>query len=273
MNAVTFDDNSTPANTDDDTLIINNLPFGGTDGVYVENQDLANGATVYSNQSTPTTGLTQTFAVFIRSNYLEVTSAASGQWSNFGYAGANVDRESFALPGGIVEYVYQGSYAAARTFDDRGRIEIVSGDINLRLDELGFDNDGALECAVDATVSNRQREGAAGAAGLGQLPNIVFAVTKYNPDTGLWEGGTAQTFHTDNTVRSTGLHEGLIAGLNGEEVGGYSIITGVADNQTVRYQIIIYETQVPTGRLDPVTGNEIFRHRTWYIKRSGRYRT
>lgn len=257
MNSVDLDDNGTPNDPTDDQLVINNLPFDGPDGRYLQVEVLGNGAEVYQSQQTATTGTTLTFAVFVRADHLEATSAASGQWADYGYAGANINRDSFDLPGGVGEYVYRGTYAATRTFSDRGGIEIISGDVELRLDELDFDPSGDIRGALDGVVTNRTREGAAGTLGLGDLPPIVFAVAQFNGNTGVWEGGTASTFFSDGNARSTGEHEGLIAGPNGEEMGGYSIVTGVADAQTVTYQQVTYRVTTPTGIIDPITGQEI----------------
>ncbi|MEN8919030.1 MAG: hypothetical protein ABF254_10605 [Octadecabacter sp.] len=256
LNAVSYDDNGTPGNTSDDALVINNLPFDGPDGRYLEAEVLANGATVYASQQTQTTGTTQTYAVFIRADNVDVTSAGSGQWNGFGYSGANINRDSFALPGGIGEYIYTGNYAATRTFSDRGGIEIISGQLNLRLDELDFDNDGTFEGALDGNITNRQREGAAGALGLGGLPPIVLAVTRYNPDTGVWEGGTASTYLDNGDIRASGTHDGLLAGPNGDEVGGYSIITGAADVQRVDYQVVNFTVTSTAPVLDGL-GNPV----------------
>lgn len=256
MNSVELDDGGTPLDPSDDQLIINNLPFDGPEGRYDRVETLANGAYVHQSRQTPTTGTTLTFAVFLKSDYLEASSAASGQWVDFGYAGANINRESFNLPGGVGEYIYRGSYAATRTFSTRGGIEIISGDVELRLDVLDFDPGEELQGAIDGRISNREREGAAGALGLGELPNIILAVTSFNTETGVWEGGSASTFLDDNQVRSSGEHEGMIAGDNGEEMGGYSIITGTADVQEVQYQRVTYRQTTRTPVLDPFTGTQ-----------------
>lgn len=254
MNSVDVDDNGTPGDTSYDVLVINNLPFDGPDGRYVRNEVLANGASVYRSQQTETTGTTLTFAVFIQSDYLEATGAASGQWIDFGYAGANINRESFNLPGGVGEYIYRGNYAATRTFSDRGGIEIVSGDAFLRLDVLDFDPSGELQSAIDGTIFNREREGTAGTLGLGDLPPIILSVTSFNTETGVWEGGSATTSDLIGDVRDSGIHDGMIAGPNGEEMGGYTIVTGAADIQRVTYQVVRYRTTTTIPVLDPLTG-------------------
>lgn len=223
----------------------------------MRNEVLANGASVYRSQQTETTGTTLTFAVFIQSDYLEATGAASGQWIDFGYAGANINRESFNLPGGVGEYIYRGNYAATRTFSDRGGIEIVSGDAYLRLDVLDFDPSGELQGAIDGTIFNREREGTAGALGLGDLPPIILAVTSFNTETGVWEGGSATTSDLIGDVRDSGIHDGMIAGPNGEEMGGYTIVTGAADIQRVTYQRVTWRLETFIPLIDPLTGNPV----------------
>lgn len=250
LNAVEFDE----ANNE---LVINNLPFDGPDGRYDFFETLPNGTTVYASRQTPTTGQIQHFAVFIKTDYFEAAAAAGRDWIGFGNAGANVNRSDFALPGTTGEYIYQGTYAATRTFSDRAGIEIVYGDVEILLDELDFDPSGELQGDIIGTVFNRERAGAAGAAGLGDLPNIVLAEVSFNTDEGSWADGTASTFFDDNTVRSTGTYDGLIGGPAGEEVAGYSIITGVADTQTVQYQVVRYQVTTETPVLDPLTGQPL----------------
>lgn len=259
MNAVEYDE----ANNE---LVINNLPFDGPDGRYDFFETLPNGSRVYASRRTPTTGQIQHFAVFIRTDYFEATSAAGRDWIGFGNSGANVTRSDFELPGTTGEYVYRGTYAATRTFSERSGIEIVYGDVELLLDELDFDPSGELQGDIIGTVFNRERAGAAGAAGLGDLPNIVLAEVSFDTEDGTWADGQATTFLNDGNIRSSGTHEGLIGGPNGEEIGGYSIITGTADVQTVRYQVVRYRivTEVPvfdvlTGLpiLDPDTGEQV----------------
>lgn len=257
MNAVALDDNGTAGDTSDDQLVINNLPFDGPDGRYSRDEVLPNGAEVFASQQTPTTGQIQHYAVFIRSDHIEATSASGRDWVQFGNAGANINRDSFQLPGTTGEYVYRGTYASTRTFSDRSGIEIVYGDVELLLDELDFDPFGELQGDIVGSVFNRERAGAAGALGLGDLPPILLAEVSFNTETGIWEEGTASTAFDDGAVRSSGLHEGMIAGPNGEEMGGYSIITGTADVQTVQYQVVRFRVTTEVPVIDPLTGQPV----------------
>ena len=126
MNSVAYDDNGTAGNTADDTLIINNLPFDGTDGRY----DAVSGSQftdvngvrreIYESRQTATTGVIKHYAVFIDGQFLEATAAAGRDWGTFGNAGANINRDSFNLPvTAETEYVYAGIYAGTRTFNER----------------------------------------------------------------------------------------------------------------------------------------------------------
>ncbi|SLN21721.1 hypothetical protein [Pseudooctadecabacter jejudonensis] len=258
--------NSVEYDEENDELVLNNLPFDGPDGRYDFFETLPNGTRVYASRQTPTTGQIQHFAVFIRTDYFEATSASGRDWIDFGNAGANINRSDFNLPGTTGEYIYRGTYAATRTFSERSGIEIVYGDVEILLDELDFDPSGDLQGDIVGTVFNRERAGDAGARGLGDLPNIVLAEVSFDTETGTWSDGTASTFLPDGNVRSQGVHEGLIGGPNGEEIGGYSIITGTADIQTVQYQVVRYQivTETPvidftTGlpAVDPITGDPL----------------
>ncbi|NBT32043.1 MAG: hypothetical protein EBT13_09130 [Rhodobacteraceae bacterium] len=126
MNSVVYDEAT-------DTLTINNLPFDGPDGKYDHVADAPDGTPIYASRQTSTTGLLKHYALFLRSDYIEATAAGSGDWGDYGNAGANVNRSSFSLPSSG-EYVYVGDYAGLRTFDEKGGIELVTGDIELILE-------------------------------------------------------------------------------------------------------------------------------------------
>jgi len=245
MNSVDYDETN-------NELVINNLPFDGPDGRYDQINTLPTGDGLYASRQTTTTGQVQHFAVFINSDFMEATSASGRDWIDFGNAGANINRDSFALPGGPGEYIYRGNYAATRTFSERSGIEIVSGDVQLLLDILDFDPFGELQGDITGSVFNRDRFGIG--PQLGELPPIVLAEISFNTETGVWEGGSATTFDFEGDPRSTGIHEGMIAGPDGEEMGGYVIITGTADIQRVTYQVVTYEESTFIPTLNPLTG-------------------
>lgn len=247
MNSVRYDE----AN---DELVINNLPFDGPAGRY----DAVAGTSVtgptglrsgiYESRQTATTGQIKHYAVFIQGDYMDATAAAGRDWANFGNAGANVNRDAFSLPASN-EYVYVGVYAATRTYDERGGLELINGDIRLLLDIDDFDPDfpgDGLQGDIVGTVTNRTREEAIPGTTpmVGDLPNISLFEVSFNTQTGVWEEGQVATYLDNGDIRDTGFHEGLIAGPDGEEMGGYVVMEGVADIQTVTFEIV--EWQVVT---------------------------
>ncbi|WP_143849564.1 hypothetical protein [Octadecabacter ascidiaceicola] len=240
MNSVNYD-------AVNDELVINNLPFDGTDGRYdsvagSETTD-ANGVRreFYESRQTTTTGLIKHYAVFIDSAFLEATAAAGRDWGNFGNAGANINRSSFNLPlTAETEYRYVGVYAGTRTYDRRSGIELVTGDVTLLLDTADFDPNGNLQGDIAGWVDNRVRV-APGLTGGGPLPRVSLFEVSFDPATGVWDEGVARTFDSDGQTRDNGTYSGLIAGNNGEEMGGYLVMEGVADIQTVSVQTVTYQ--------------------------------
>jgi len=183
----------------------------------------------------------QYYAVLVRSDYLEATSAAGRNWGDFGFAGANVNRTTYAVPQTPESsYVYNGVYAATRTYDDRGGIELIRGDVTLLLDvqdlDPNFPGEG-LQGTIVGSVTDRTRDTTADSL-VGDLPDIELRSVSFNTVTGVWEDGSAATFNDDGTIRDTGEHSGMIAGPTGEEMGGYVIIEGAADVQTITYDVV-----------------------------------
>lgn len=138
MNSVTVVENTDGSNH----LLINNLPFDGPEGRYDFVSALGAGG-VYGSQQTETTGQVKHYAVFISSTHIEAAAAAGEDWVNFGYGGANINRDSFSLPNDG-EYVYTGDYVGVRTFEDRAGLELVDGDVRILLDVNDFDPVGGI---------------------------------------------------------------------------------------------------------------------------------
>jgi hypothetical protein len=174
--------------------------------------------------------------MFIRSDYLEASAAAGRDWGDFGYAGANINRDSFSLPASG-EYVYRGIYGGSRTFDDRGGIELITGNVTLLLDIDDLDPSGGIQGAIIGSVTDRLRVAPSTRSG-GALPDISLKLASFNTATGTWEAGVVETIGADTRVRDTGEHEGMIAGPNGEEMGGYLVMEGVADVQRTSYEVV-----------------------------------
>ncbi|MBU2992810.1 hypothetical protein Q4555_03605 [Octadecabacter sp. 1_MG-2023] len=250
MNSVDYDDNGTPNDPTDDTVVINNLPFDGPDGVYddIAGADTTNAdgqtTNIFQNTENTISGEIQYYAVMVRSDFLEASSAASEDWTNFGFAGANVNRESYVIPDDFQgSYVYAGVYAATRTYDERGGLELIRGDATLRLDVPDIDPLDGLQGTIAGNITNRTRDGI-GDQMVGDLPDISLRTVTFNTDTGVWEDGDAGTYdyvNGDRIERDSGTYDGLIAGTNGEELGGYLIVEGVADIQTVEFEVVIWE--------------------------------
>jgi hypothetical protein len=235
LNAVSYDATS-------NQLVINNLPFDGPAGVYTQVTGAAASGVpnitrgLYESQQTPTTGVLKYYAMFVRSDFLEASAAAGRDWGDFGYAGANINRDSFALPASG-EYVYRGVYGGTRTFDDRGGIELITGNVTLLLDIDDLDPSGGIQGAIVGDVTNRLRIAPSTRSG-GALPDISLKLASFNTATGTWEAGEVETTGADTRVRDTGRHEGMIAGPNGQEMGGYLVMEGVADVQRTRYEVV-----------------------------------
>jgi len=237
MNSVTFDEVN-------NQLIINNLPFDGPEQIY-DNIGSRNEAEFFASRKTPTTGRIQHYAVFVKRDDLEATAAAGAEWGDFGFGGANIKRDSFNLPANG-EYVYTGVYAGVRTFDDRTGLHLVTGDAELLLDINDLDPAAGLQGNIVGSVSNRTRTLPDGTA-LAGLPNLILNSVTFNTETGVFEGGTANTFTPDGNIRDNGSYEGLIAGVNGEEIGALTLIEGVAELQTVSFETVEFEVVTPTG--------------------------
>ena len=232
MNAVEYD-------AENDELVINNIPFDGPDGRYDRVGTLSNGGGYYASRETPTTGQIQSYAVFLRSDMLEATAANGAEWSGFGYGGANINREDFNLPDSG-EYVYVGVYSGVRTFDDRGGLELVAGDVEVLLDIDDLDPSGDIQGSIVGTVFNRQVTPLVGGGSSYGLPAVSMTRVSFNTAEGFFEDGESRTFGRDGDQIGSGTYEGLIAGENGEEIGGYVILEGVAREVTISYEVLTY---------------------------------
>lgn len=251
VNSVTYDQAA-------NELLINNLPFDGPSQRY-EHSRLQNGVDVYRSIQTPTTGQVRSYAVFMKNTNAQVTAAAGQTWAGFGYAGANLKRSAFALPGGAGEYVYLGTYGALRNRDDGPNLEIVTGEVRLTLDILDLDNtssssetDATIEGAITGAIRNRLRTRPDGTAIDAQLPDISLVLVQYDPATGSFDEGEVRTYF-DTDERDTGTWEGLIAGPQGESLAGYLVMTGTAEIQNVSYEVIDW-TNPGTGETGTAEG-------------------
>ncbi len=219
-----------------DQLIINNLPFDGVDGRYLNNgQGTVNGTGpingfgVYESQSVGESGTFQYYAVFRQSGNVSAGAAGTGDYAAFGHGGAMISRTSApnSLPVGRGELIYRGLYAGIRVLDQNNPggsadVQLVSGDANLLVDLLDFDVTGAIIGYVD----NRTYYDVDGNL-LGNLPTIVMNEGSVISADGRFTGGTVTTYNGTEPLQ-TGTFEGMFAGPNGEEIVGAIILTGPA---------------------------------------------
>lgn len=249
MNSVTYDDVN-------DELVINNLPFDGPEGRYDNvagsNSTSATGIVrgAYESRQTATTGIIKHYAMFLSSDFLEATAAAGADWGDFGNSGANINRSEFSLPASD-EYAFIGVYGAVRTYEKRSGIELITGDVSLFLDIDDFDPVEGIQGDIIGSVTNRLRIAPGNTDG-GALPSIALREVSFDTATGTWENGTVITYDPNGDQRDSGEHAGMIAGPAGIEMGGYLIMTGVADIQTVTYQVVTY--QVGTDPVQTASG-------------------
>ncbi len=236
MNSVEYD-------ADNNELIINNLPFDGPSGRYDHERNLRSGAIttdLYNNldRRTATEAQVSHYAVFVRSEHVDAV-AAMGNWGNFGYGGANLNRSGFSLPNDG-EYVYVGAYAGVRSFNDRGGIEIVTGEARVLLDVLDFDPFEGIQGAIVGTISDRQVTTPDGAPRVG-LPVVFLEVTQFNTEDGTFVPGNATTYFPDGSPRDSGSYDGYLAGESSPEMAGHILIEGSAYFQNVRFHTVTYE--------------------------------
>ena len=243
MNAVTYDSVS-------DKLVINNLPFDGPEGIYDNVLTFANGAKAYKSRSTETTGQMPHYAVFVSTVAMQATSAAGANWLGYGNSGANVNRTGFRLPAGG-EYIYVGKYAATRVFDGRTGLELVTGDLRLIVDVLDFDPKAGVQGDIAGRIFNRTRVFSVLPVALNRfssttatqgraLPDVILAEVGFSTTEGSFDNGTAESYAPDTTAWESGTYSGILGGTSGEQIGGYTVITGTADVQSVRYQVQNY---------------------------------
>lgn len=241
MNSVEYD-------AENDELVINNLPFDGPDGRYDFMQTLGAGK-AYESRQTATTGLVKHYAVFIKSEHIEAAAAAGANWRNYGYGGANINRDSFSLPDNG-EYVFLGDYSGVRTFDDRTGLELVSGDVEMILDVNDFDPVAGIQGAIVGTVSNRVITPLDGRAPL-PTGNIGLVLVEFSTADGTFKDGGVVSTLADGSAGGSGSYSGFLAGDNGTDIGAHVVMTGPAYSQNVQYEIVTYRFPVTTVVQNP----------------------
>mmetsp|Transcript_23503 Transcript_23503/g.41444 ORF Transcript_23503/g.41444 Transcript_23503/m.41444 type:complete len:299 (-) Transcript_23503:166-1062(-) len=228
MNSLVYDDNGT-ADPNDDTLVVNNLPFDNSDatgGGYTRAGALARGFDRYESPDLGTAAERQYFAVFRRSDHAQVAAVGTGDYVGFGFGGATAQR----LGAGAVPtarpstYTFNGDYAAVRITTQSGGsrdVEYVTGDAELYVDILDFDTNGAVEGIVD----NRQLYDSSGNL-LGSMTDFLSLATASVDFTNATINSSTAVNIGGGTQLGTGNWEGIFAGPNGEEIAGIVVIEG-----------------------------------------------
>jgi hypothetical protein len=224
------DMNNLVYDSDADELIINNLPFDGVDGRYVNTgMTILADFDIYASQSAGEEGHAQYYAVYAQSANGHVGAAGTTHYTGFGHGGAVISRTSsdVTLPVARGELLYTGSYAGIRVPADDGTasgIRFSDGDVELYVDLLDFDVTGA----VHGGISNRQEYTEAGAL-IGTLDGISLNETVAITDDGLITGTTSVYGGADPSVYQTGTYNAIFAGENGEQILGTLVMTGDID--------------------------------------------
>lgn len=240
MNSLRYDDNGTPADTSDDVLLVNNLPFDGSDATSGGYSRLAadpftNGFDVYES---PVTSERRYFAVFRRTTNSQVAAAGTGDYVTFGYGGATAQRLNGSTTMPVAgEYVYNGEYAAVRiTTLDGGTndVEYIAGNARLAVDVDDFDITGAVE----GIINNRRLYDSAGAY-LGDLDDFIsLATAQIDFENKVTLLQVANGYDVDNSELTSGQWQAIFTGPAGEEIAGFVFLTGTvatgADDDEVR---------------------------------------
>ena len=209
--------------SENDELIINNLPFDGPSGRYDRFGNVG-AAGAYESRQTQYTGRVKHYAVFLRSEHIEAAAAAGADWVEFGYGGANITRDSFSAPIDG-EYVYFGDYAGVRTFSDRSGLELVSGDVSILLDVNDFDPVDGIQGAIVGTIYNRSISGLVGSANA-SLQNVGLVLVEFTTDDGTFNGGGSVTSLANGTDGGSGSFDGFLAGPNSTDIGANIVMEG-----------------------------------------------
>lgn len=245
--------NSVEYNIDDQELIINNLPFDGPDGRYINPVNLGGGQ-VFESIQTLTTGIVKHYAVYVSSDHIQGVAAAGENWGDFGYGGANIVRDSFSLPN-EGEYVFTGDYLGVRTFGDRSGLEMVSADVTMALDILDFDPVEGVQGAIIGWISNRSLENSDGSPRFGAT-QVFLRLIEFTTDNGNFAEGSAVYYAAGTPDQAgDGTYEGFLAGTDAIEIGANIVLEGADYTQVVYYEVVDYEITTPEQVfVNPVTG-------------------
>lgn len=228
------DMNNLVYDADNDELVINNLPFDGVDGRYLNTGGtFLDGFQVYASQQDGESGRFQYYAVHAVAANGRAGAAGTAAYKGYGHGGAMISRHTnrVELPVGRGELVYTGNYAGIRVTDDvpgsGTGITFADGDATVYVDLLDFDVTGA----VAGSINNRSEYDVNGGY-VGTLQSIVLNETADISSEGVING-TAATYDVGSSgaleVLQAGTYTAVFAGRNGEQLIGTVRITGDLD--------------------------------------------
>ncbi len=219
-----------------DTITINNLPFDNTDesGNSYANAGTIGGTGIPFYQSPQIAGGTfNYFAVILESDagYSFGGSVATGNFGDFGFGGAYIERSESALPPEQVDnYIFTGDYAGTRVVGNGGAgnddVGFVVGTARLQVDLRDLDTGGS---AIGG-VTGRTLYSSAGVE-LGTLAGLQLNLADINQAENGLENGTTDVRNADGSLAQQGEWLGSFAGPNGEEIVGFLVVEGTwSDN-------------------------------------------
>lgn len=214
-----------------DQLVINNIPFDTTTGIYERTGTLPNGWGLYQNDERGTSGRIPYYATFLRSasGDTQAAAVASGGFLGEGNVGATAQRtnSSVTLPvTGIL--AYNGTYAGVRELGESVAggpdVELVAGDAIVNIDFDDFDITGDIV----GFVINRIVYDANTLAPVGSLANLSLAEAFIDRSNATIDSSAAVS--VDGTL--TGSWEGVFGGSNGQEIAAYLVVSGTSPLET-----------------------------------------
>lgn len=211
-----------------DELVINNLPFDGKSGRYVNTGGtFLDGFQVYASQQAGENGHAQYYAVHSVAANGSAGAAGTDHYLEYGHGGAMIARNSnsVTLPVGRGELLYTGSYAGVRVTDEEpgfgSRLTFADGDASVWVDLLDFDVTGAAH----GYIENRNEYDVDGTP-LGTLQSITLNETSDITSTGLITGSGVTRGGADGEILQSGTYTAIFAGPNAEQIIGTIRITG-----------------------------------------------
>jgi len=231
MNALIYNEGD-PADPNDDTLTVNNLPFDGSDidnGAYDKTGATAGSYDVYESVGAGEDGDRTYFAVFRRTSNSQVAAVGTGDYVGFGFGGATAQRIGNTNLPNEGEYTYTGEYAAVRvTTQDGGTddVEFVSGDVSMNVDIADFDDTGAVE----GLVTNRILYDNTGTQ-IGTVDGYIsMATAEIDFENNATLSSTATAFDGAGEQTATGNWQSVFTGPDGEEIAGFLVLEGTESN-------------------------------------------